>query len=295
MHSTINNEELNRRLGELVPGQKADGEISELHKEFHIYFEKISMAGLEEMHRYSIDESLYEFFEFKPFHDISETKAYIEKLLTRMDGKSGEKNAIYWFVRRKNDKHLIGTAGLVNINFGRKSVEWGYGIDPSLWGGGFILQIQELLKHYVFEVLRFNRLDGITMIHNQRTISSLLAAGMKNEGILRQFYCKDGFFIDGWKYSMLSEDYFKKVIPATIHTPKYSTEDVIEVISSILGDEQIDENSTMYSTNSWDSLNHMAIMVALFEKTNISLSPIQIANATSVVSITNLINGLNRL
>ena len=42
--------------------------------ESDIYFEPLSMSGLEEMHEYSIDERLYEFFEFKPFETINETK-----------------------------------------------------------------------------------------------------------------------------------------------------------------------------------------------------------------------------
>ena len=32
-----------------------------------IYFQHLSMEGLEEMHKYSISEKLYEFFEFGPF------------------------------------------------------------------------------------------------------------------------------------------------------------------------------------------------------------------------------------
>ena len=38
-----------------------------------IYFEKLSQDGLEEMHAYSIDERLYEFFEFPAFKKISDT------------------------------------------------------------------------------------------------------------------------------------------------------------------------------------------------------------------------------
>ena len=40
---------------------------------------------------------------------------------------------------------------MINLNYSRKSLEWGYGIDPKLWGKGYILMIQECLKKYVFE------------------------------------------------------------------------------------------------------------------------------------------------
>ena len=46
-----------------------------------IYFSSVSMKGLEEMHKYSTNEKLYEFFEYGAFKHQSETAKYIEKLL----------------------------------------------------------------------------------------------------------------------------------------------------------------------------------------------------------------------
>lgn len=286
----MNKKEFYKRFCEINPGVDiSNNGLGEAHSD--IYFERLSMAGLEEMHKYSVDERLYEFFEFKPFVNINETKAYLEKLLGRMAGNTEDRNSMYWFVRRRSDNYLIGTAGLVNLNYGRQSVEWGYGVDPELWGKGYILQIQELLKQYVFSILELNRLDGTTMIHNERTIASLRAAGMKEEGILRQFYCKDEAFFDGWKYAMLRKDYLEQVNNYATNTSQFSSKEVINIISSVLEEDDINEESTMLNTANWDSLNHMAIMTALFEKTKINFSPIQISNATSVLSITQLING----
>lgn len=287
----IDKQEFYRRIEQVIPGNEAfsKGDIFTVSE---LYFEKLSLAGLEEMHRYSIDERLYEYFEFKPFEKLEETRAYLEKLLFRMNVNVEERTAIYWFVRRKSDNYLIGTAGLVNLNYSRQSVEWGYAIDPKLWGKGYILQLQEMLKHYVFSILELNRLEGITMIQNERTISSVLAAGMINEGISRQYYRKDGIFYDGWKYSMLRSEYLEQSLGFLPKEPKVTTNDIVEIISSVLENEEINEDSTMYNTPDWDSLNHMTIMVVLFEKTKVSLTPIQISNATSVKTITKLINGL---
>lgn len=296
MSKSIDKKEFYKRFAGTIPGEAVPG-TSLKKAEADIYFEHFSMAGLKEMHKYSVDERLYEFFEFKPFISIEETKAYLEKLIGRMSGSVDERTTMYWFVRRKTDGHLVGTAGLVGLNYGRRSVEWGYGVDPELWGNGYILQIQEILKQYAFEVLELNRLDGVTMIHNERTISSLLAAGMKHEGTLRDFYCKDGVFYDGWKYAMLRKDYLEETHQSSVDSSVYTRNDVINIISSVLDEEHITEDSTMFNTASWDSLNHMSIMVALFEKTKIRFSPIQISNATSVPSITQLLNsksGLNK-
>lgn len=270
-------------LETIVPGQEA--------KDAEIYFEALSMSSLEEMHAYSINEKLYEFFEFDAFKTIDDTRRYLKELFKRMHDHGEGRKACYWFVRRKSDNRLIGTGTIVNINYARKSLEWGYAVDPELWGTGYILSIQELLKEYIFDVLNFNRIYGQTMTTNKRTISSLLACGMIKEGILRDFYCKKGVFIDGWSYSMLQEDYLKSLKTNNNLNNQITIKGIIKIISTVLEDDQINEKSTMYNTTNWDSLNQMSIMVALFEKTKIKLTPIQISNATSVEVIEQLLNG----
>ena len=274
---------INTILETIVPGQDS--------KDAEIYFEALSISGLEEMHAYSINEKLYEFFEFDPFKTIDDTRRYLEELFKRMHDHSEGRKACYWFVRRKSDNRLIGTGTIVNINHSRKSLEWGYAVDPELWGLGYILSIQESLKKYIFEVLKFNRIYGQTMITNKRTISSLLACGMIKEGILRDYYCKKGVFIDGWSYSMLREDYLKSLKSNNNINKQITINGIIKIISTVLEDDQINEKSTMHNTANWDSLNQMSIMVALFEKTKIQLTPIQISNATSVEMIEQLLNG----
>ena len=253
--------------------------------EADIYFEKLSISGLEEMHAYSIDERLYEFFEFKPFKTINETKNYINKLLNkRMSYEGDQKQGMYWFVRRVSDKKLLGTACVVNIDYSRKSLEWGYGIDPNYWGKGYILQIQESLKEYIFSKLIFNRIYGNTFINNKRAISSLISTGMKEEGIARQYYFKNGKYIDSWMYSMLRKDY----LSSKTFKNKYnsiSDNKVIEIISRALENEDININSNMLNTDNWDSLNHMSIIVALQDELNINFLPKDIAKLTSVKSI----------
>ena len=129
-----------------------------------IYFTPINMESLEEMHSYSIKKQFYEYFEFAPFQDINETKSYIEKLFQRMKGDEDSRVNTYWFIRRKSDDRLVGSAGLTDLNFISQSIEWGYGVDPGLWGHGYILKIQEVLKDYVFNILELNRIHDIVLL-----------------------------------------------------------------------------------------------------------------------------------
>jgi RimJ/RimL family protein N-acetyltransferase/acyl carrier protein len=262
------------RFTKELPGEKQQTDI---------HFTDFSITGLEEMHRYSTDERLYEFLEFAPFKTIDETKAYIEKLLDRMSGEPLDRKAMYWFVRRKSDDYLIGTACLVSLNFSRQSIEWGYGVDPELWGLSYVLQIQEALKQFVFEVLELNRLYGKTMIENHRTIQSVLASGMVHEGTSRDYHCKDNIFHDCWHYGMIAKDYQENSIESTSVSVKIN--DILTVVSSILTEEEITAESDMENTFSWDSINHMAIITSLKSQLSIDFSPAEIANSTSIKKI----------
>ena len=254
--------------------------------ESDIYFESLSMSGLEEMHAYSVDERLYEFFEFKPFETIGETENYINKILNkRMSYDGDQKKGMYWFVRRVSDKKLLGTACVVNIDYSRKSLEWGYGIDPNYWGKGYILQIQEFLKDYIFTKLIFNRIYGNTFTSNKRAISSLISTGMKEEGIARQYYFKDGKYVDSWMYSMLREDYLKSKTTLNNESKSISDEKIIKIVSRALENDKINIDSTMLNTDNWDSLNHMHIIVELQDQLDVNFLPKDIAKLTSINSI----------
>jgi RimJ/RimL family protein N-acetyltransferase/acyl carrier protein len=292
-------DECARRLADILPGT-ASQELASPLPEWEVYFEILAMSGLEEMHRYSKIPAFYDYLEFEPFCELSQTRGYIEKLLKRMDGEGEDKTAHYWFIRRKADNYLLGTASLVGLDYKRQSVIWGYGVDPELWGGGYILQIQEILKHYVFEVLQLNRLSGITMINNQRTIASLLATGMQHEGTIHEFYNKNGSYIDGWQYSMLRSDYLGLKTETSVsidesalnlkksHYP-IEPSDIIDIVASVIREENISLDSGMDNVMSWDSLNHMAIMVALHENKGVKLEPAEISRATSIKSIVALL------
>lgn len=259
-----------------------------------IYFEALNPDALDEFHNYSTDERLYEFLEFNPFVDISESKNYLNKLLSRMSGDVTSRKCSYWFIRRYYDDVLIGTAGLVNLDYGRKSVEWGFGVDPKFWGMGYILEIQENLKKFVFENMELNRLYGCTMLQNHRTIKSLLASGFTHEGTARDHYCKGGKYSDGWQYAMTRSDYLSQATVSIQQELVIMTDDIIRTLSLVLVDEIITAESTMENTTSWDSLSHMEIILALKAELSINLLPSEIAKATSVQNIAQLVIAKNK-
>ena len=134
------------------------------------------------------------------------------------------------------------------------------------------------------------------MVENERVISSLKATGCKNEGISRDYYCdSDDIFHDAWNYSILAQDYFTKIQQVENENSKerITQKDIAKIIAKELNDDSIDETSDMGSISNWDSLSHISIIIAIEKETGLSLTPKDIAQATSVENIYNIANNLN--
>jgi len=287
----IKETEFYRILDEVVPGESF-GEVKS-PQERQLYLTRLSMDGLNEMHKYSMDERLYEYFEYKPFNTIEDTEKYLKKLIDIEGDKISGRTAIAWFVRRIKDKKLVGTSRLVNIDYNRKSVEWGYGIDPELWGKGYIFEIQELLKEYIFEKLKLNRLFGSTMVENVRVIASLKVAGFKQEGISRDYYCdSDGIFHDAWNYSMLVQEHFinKQQVENENSNECITKKTIVDIIAKELNTNTVNEKSDMSSISDWDSLSHISVILAIEKEIGFSFMPKEIGQSTSVENIYNIVN-----
>ena len=276
--SNLAQSEIRHRLQNFLPGESSSDSLVE-PPETSIYFTNIGRDSLQEFHRYSTNEKLYEFLEFSAFKNKDDTGAYYEKMEKRMND---QKSHYYWFVRLKKNDKLIGSASLANISFQRLSVKWGQGIDPDYWGGNHNLEVHELLKHYVFDVLKMNRISGETMVTNERAIAGVKASGCKLEGVLRQYYRKDGNYIDGWSYSLLAEEYFDQVVLLNQKNLNIKIKEIVDLISDALGSDEVTKETKMSECSMWDSLTHIEIITNISSKYNVKMTPLDVTQLTSV-------------
>ncbi|HCJ65792.1 MAG TPA: hypothetical protein DHV62_00310 [Elusimicrobia bacterium] len=166
----------------------------------------ISKDGLADMHEYSIKSEFYRYLEYKPFKTVEETKRYLEKLIEITKSKTGH----YWFIVLKGENKIIGTFGVVNIDRKRRSAEIGYGVSPAYWGQGYFSEALMMVLKHLFIDLRFHRIFAKTRPDNLASIEGLEKAGLKKEGVMRDFYLSsNGRRYDAAVFSILRDEFLK--------------------------------------------------------------------------------------
>ena len=279
--------EFYHKLDMLIPG----GELRELqntNSHRKIYLSRISIDGSEEMYEYSKHEIFYQYLEGDPPKSIKDTEKYLRDFLDQVGDRIMGRTRMVWFVRRIRDSKIIGTISLVYIDYTRQMTSWGYGLGPQYWGKGYSLEMLQIMKKYAFEDLHLNRIHGETWSENRPVIGTLLSTGALQEGTLREYY-KDsqGNYHDGWKYGILAEDYFtsKKEGSGVAKESKIEKGMIASLVSNILGENDIGVDDSIESVSTWDSLNHITIILGIQEKTGYRFSPEEISEAVSIDNI----------
>ena len=78
---------------------------------------KLDIKYLDDMWEYSSDPNMYEHFEFGPQKTITNLKRYLNRLIKR----SNANDAYWWFIQINKTKKIVGSFGVHNIDFHKKS------------------------------------------------------------------------------------------------------------------------------------------------------------------------------
>jgi len=66
--------------------------------------------------------------------------------------------------------------------------------------------LQALLR-FGFEAMDLNRVEATTHTENQRSQGVLAKLGFQKEGLLREYYCRDGLYNDQVQFSLLRREW----------------------------------------------------------------------------------------
>lgn len=107
-----------------------------------------------------------------------------------------------------NQDEIIGQISLYNIAFSNFRGEIGIWLGKSNWGQGYGKDALQTIIAYGFKELHLNRLQSHIFVNNLRSIRLFEGVGFKQEGIIREYVCKNAEFKDVYSYGLLKRNYF---------------------------------------------------------------------------------------
>jgi len=168
-----------------------DIDVSKL-KGRHVYLELLSPDHREIIRPLAKDERIWEFNQLLLIDDSYDRmyNAYFDTALDRQ-ALGGQQCFV---IRKGKTDAVIGMTRLYEISTKDKSVLIGYTwYIPSAWGKVYNKECKLLLIQYIFETLRFNRVELRAAHQNIRSQKAIEKIGGVKEGVLR----KHGFRNDG--------------------------------------------------------------------------------------------------
>jgi len=113
----------------------------------------------------------------------------------------------WWGIGRKADRHLIGTCGYFRWDQKHCRAEIGYDLCPDAWGQGLMPEALQALIRFGFEEMKLNRIEATVHVENMRSQRVLAKLGFQREGLLREYYCREGIYNDQVQYSLLKREW----------------------------------------------------------------------------------------
>jgi ribosomal-protein-alanine N-acetyltransferase len=155
---------------------------------------------LRDMHEYSTQPAMFQFFEFDHHNSFEQTASYFDRLTDR----SNETDAKWWFIKLKETNKAIGTVGVHDINWLRLSGEISYGISPNYWKKGFFVESAEILINFLQVKLKLRRITAKTSVLNEPSVKALKKLGFAEEGRFKDFYRNsDGQYTDALTFALV--------------------------------------------------------------------------------------------
>ncbi|WP_225840443.1 GNAT family N-acetyltransferase [Streptomyces sp. NK08204] len=110
-------------------------------------------------------------------------------------------------VIERDTAQLIGFGRLATDPHQQRAATFGFALRPDAWGIGYGLETVRLLLALGFEGLGLHRIWGARSPVNKASAKTMMAAGMTEEGIIREHVYKAGRWRDSVVHSMLDREW----------------------------------------------------------------------------------------
>ena len=173
----------------------------------YVYLEFLSPDHREALRFLAKNHVIWEFNKLLLIDD-SYDAAYDEYFAGALDKKrlSGQQTFV---IRRTGDDSIIGMTRLYEIDPKEKTVLIGYTwYIPEVWGKVYNKECKLLLLQYVFEEMKFNRVELRVAHQNIRSQKAVEKIGAIKEGVLRKHgYRNDGSIRHTVVYSIIDDEW----------------------------------------------------------------------------------------
>ncbi|MCL5997693.1 MAG: GNAT family N-acetyltransferase [Chloroflexi bacterium] len=112
-----------------------------------------------------------------------------------------------WGILHKEDGVLIGTCGFHKWDQRRFHAEVGYDLSAQYWGRGLMVEALQAMLKYGFERMQLNRVEALVYVENPQSVHVLEKLGFQREGVLREYFYRNGQFFDHFIYSLLKREW----------------------------------------------------------------------------------------
>ena len=166
---------------------------------------RITLNDAEDMyHNWASDKEVTKHLTWKPHKSIEDTKASISNWEKELEQEDGYR----WCIELKENRQVIGTIDVVEINSDIECAMIGYCMAKRYWGQGIMTEAFTAVKDFLFEQVEFNRIEASHHTENPGSRKVMEKVGMSFEGTKREG-AKDneGNLCDIATYAILKSDW----------------------------------------------------------------------------------------
>lgn len=164
---------------------------------------RIRPTDAEAVFGYCSDPAVTRYMVFDTHRSLAETR----KALRQLEGERRKSGAPHWAITLGRSGELIGLCGFLPMEARHRRGEFGYWLGKPHWGQGYMTEVVGALLTFGFRKLKLNRMQARVVVANKASARVLEKAGLKCEGVLRQFENMKGRFPDLKLYSMLRQEF----------------------------------------------------------------------------------------
>ncbi len=139
--------------------------------------------------------------------DPLQTREQAEEMLQPLQTPEKMPGFKWWGIELKAEGKLIGTCGYCKWDKQHRRAEMGYDLWPDYWGQGLMPEALRALLQYGFQEMGLNRVEATTHTENRRSQRVLEKLGFQREGLLREYYRRDGAYSNQVAFSLLRREW----------------------------------------------------------------------------------------